>query len=190
MHRMWFRPSLLLAAVSSVIGGLVAGVLVLVVLFGVFPSDRWELPVMELRASATDSTETFAVATGAVAGDVEGIFFLDSLSGDLQCTVFNPTARQFNSVFVRNVMADLQLDATKKPRFLLVTGDIREARRSNLQVGGALVYVVEANSGNFAAYAVPWQRNLFVSGRPQQGELLLLQVGSARTAAVRDSVKE
>ena len=85
-----------------------------------------------------------------------------------------------------NVAADMQLEATKRPRYLMVCAQLRSARRLGPATGTGIVYVVEANSGKFAAYGVPWRHDLFVSGRPQQGELLLLQVGSARTAPVRD----
>ena len=144
------------------------------------------LPITTLHAAASDSTENVVIATGLVTEEIEGLFALDGLSGDLQCTVFNPNAQQFNTVFRTNVVADLQLDATKNPRFLMVTGNIETMRRSNRQVGGCLVYVVEASSGHFAAYAVPWRRDMFLSGRPQAGDLVLLQRGSIRTAVVRE----
>jgi hypothetical protein len=147
----------------------------------------WILPPLPLYASATDSTDSFVVATGAVGEETEGVFFLDALSGDLQCTAFNPTARAFNVWFARNVAADLQLDVTKRPRYLMVTAQIRSTRLLGQQgTGGGIVYVVDAASGKFAAYGVPWRDDLFNSGRPQQGDLVLLHVGSARTATVRE----
>lgn len=149
----------------------------------------WNLPSTPIYASATDSSEDLVIATGSMVDKVEGLFALDALSGDLQCTVFNPTSSVFNTAFRRNVLGDLGLDAAKNPRFLMVTGgiqSIRRASRSGHQLGACLVYVVEANSGNFAVYAVPWRRELFDSGRPQQDELVLVQSGSMRTAAVRE----
>ena len=154
------------------------------------PSDGTQIPwpYRALHASATDSSESFVVATGLVEVGVEAIFFLDALSGDLQCTVYNPRARQFNALFKRNILADLQLEQGKRPQFLLVTGEISKGRYSDFgaQAASCLTYVVEANSGRFAAYAVPWNPNQFSRGQAQAGEMLLLQVGTARTAAVRE----
>lgn len=143
-------------------------------------------PARPIFASATDSTSDLAVATGIIADQVEGFFALDGLTGDLQCLVFNPQSQNFNAVFRRNVLADLQLDATKNPRFLVTTGNVESWRRGTLYVGASFVYVTEATTGRFAAYAVPWRRDLYASGRPQQGELLLVYAGAVRTAVVRD----
>jgi hypothetical protein len=146
----------------------------------------WHLPTTPIYATATDSSKDLVIATGHVAEEIEGLFALDGLSGDLQCTVFNPNANAFNAVYRRNVLADLQLDATKNPQFLMVTGEVLGTRRTTRQMGSSLAYVVETGSGKFAVYAVPWRRDLFISGRAQQGELILLQAGSMRTAAVRE----
>ncbi len=155
---------------------------------GHYPTDErfngW--PYRPIYASTTDSIDDLAVATGVIADEVEGFFALDGLSGDLQCIVFNPQSQNFNAVFRRNVLADLQIDAAKNPRFLLTTGNVESWRRGTLYLGASFVYVTEATSGRFAAYAVPWRRDLFASGRPQQSELLLVQSGSVRTAVVRE----
>ena len=93
-----------------------------------------------------------------------------------------------DSVIVRDgIAADLQIEAGKKPRYLMVTGHMRAARRpTKTGFAECAVYVVEANSGKFAAYTVPWLDTMFRSGRVQMGELVLLGVGSVRTAAVRE----
>lgn len=147
-----------------------------------------QLPVTELQAAATDGTDNFVVATGTLSPDVEGVFLLDALSGDLQFTIFNPASGAFNPPFRRNVAVDLQIEAGKKPRYLMVTGYMTDSRRPGAarNVARCAVYIVEATSGKFAAYTVPWQENLFRSGRPQLGELVLLGVGSVRTAAIRE----
>ena len=149
------------------------------------PPAGWPFSI-PIHASAADSMESLSIATGQVADDIEGLFALDGLSGDLQCTVYNPNTSAFNAVYRKNVVADLQLGATKNPRFLMVTGEVMGTRRGTRQFAASICYVVEANSGRFAAYAVPWRRDLFISGQPQGGELILLYAGSIRTAAVRE----
>jgi len=168
----------LILGLGTVIGALFA--------VGLPPRFELRLPVTELEATATDGADNFVVATGALSADVEGVFFLDALSGDLQFTVFNPGLRAFNPPFIRNVAADLQIEAGKKPRYLMVTGYLRVTRQPIRQpISECAVYIVEATSGKFAAYTVPWQDTMFRSGRPQAGELLLMGVGSVRTAALR-----
>ena len=149
-----------------------------------FPKIAW--PARPIYASATDSTDDLAIATGIIADDVEGFFALDGLTGDLQCLVFNPQSQNFNAIFRRNVLADLQIDAAKNPRFLMTTGNVVSWRRSTLYLAASIVYVTETASGRFAAYAIPWRRDLYASGRPQQGEFMLVQTGTVRTAAVRE----
>ena len=79
---------------------------------------------------------------------------------------------------VTNVFNDLQVQRTKKPRLLMVTG-VSQFIGSN-RPGNCLVYIVDATTGNFAAYAVPWNRQLESTGRPQSGALVALKVGQAR----------
>ncbi len=151
-------------------------------------SATWPFPETLLSATATDSTDNFVVATGLIDTNLEGVFFLDTISGDLQCTVFNPRSASFNALFKRNVTSDLLLEQDKRPKFLLVTGQISLGRFQGLpgQTAGCVAYVVEANSGRFAAYAVPWRTDLFSRGQPQISELFLLQKGEVRTAVVRE----
>ncbi len=153
---------------------------------GGVPCASWRLPEIPIAATATDSSEDIVIATGNLAEGVEGFFALDGLSGDLGCTVYNPSSRAFNTTFRRNVIADLQIGATKNPKFMMVTGTVAGMRRSSQPIASSLVYVVDSTSGRFAVYAVPWRRDLFSSGRAQQGELVLVQAGSVRTAAIRE----
>ncbi len=157
-------------------------------MFGGFGKSDLHLPEELLYASATDSTDKFVVATGPVEAGLEGVFFLDPLSGDLQCTVFNPRAGIFNALFRRNVLVDLKVDKEKRPRFLMVTGLVSSKRQVGLiqSTGGCIAYVVEANSGKYAAYAVPWRSDLASRGQPQANELMLLTAGNVRTAAIRE----
>ena len=171
----------LLTGVGFAVGMLVAG-------FGAGRGSELTIPESLLYASATDSTDKFVVATGPVEPGLEGVFFLDPLSGDLQCTVFNPRAGVFNSVFRRNVLADLQVQKDKRPRFLMVTGLISNKRQTGLvqSTGGCIAYIVESTSGKYAAYAVPWRSDLANRGTPQVNELILLASGNVRTAAIRE----
>jgi len=141
-----------------------------------------------LHATASSESEKFVMSTGFIEQSVEGVFILDTLSGDLQCTAYNSRAGGFNARFGRKILEDLKVGGDKRPEFMMVTGQIQ--LRNVPGIAGSpltcVAYVVEGNTGNFAAYAVPWNTRAYASGNPQQGELILLQAGSAQTAAVRE----
>src|SRR5690554_4145990 len=75
---------------------------------------RW-IQEKPLRASTAAVGESFAMATGAIDQDVEGLYLLDFLTGDLQCVVLNFRTARFNAVFRTNVLNDLGIDPSKKP---------------------------------------------------------------------------
>ncbi len=143
---------------------------------GFFP-----LPETMLHAAATDSTENFAVATGPIDENAEGVFLLDSLTGDLQCTVLNFRTAKFTSFFRTNVLKDLGVEG-KKPEFLLVTGVVQFRTGGTTRPARCVAYVVDATTGRYAAYGVPWSTN---QNRPLIGALGLLDIQDARTAAIR-----
>jgi len=142
-----------------------------------------ELPLQlpaQLQATATSSASTFAIATGLVS-ETEGIFFLDFLTGDLQFMVLNKNGL-WGARFVANVFQDLDVQATKKPNFLMVTGAYSGLRGA----GKSVVYVVDSTTGSFAVYGVPWNRQAEVTGTVQGGNLVVLQKGRARNLQIRD----
>ena len=138
----------------------------------------FEIDGMVLKAAGSDSSDNFSLATGAISDQAEGAFFLDALTGDLQCIIPYPRTGQIGGHFKTNVFNDLQVQRTKKPRLLMVTGDVQFV--GNNRPGNSLVYIVDATTGNFAAYYVPWNRQMESTGRPQNGILVALKVGQAR----------
>lgn len=148
---------------------------------------RITLPEIPLHASATHSGENMAIATGLIDDDVEGLFTLDFVTGDLFCSVLNHRSQQFNARFGTNILEALPLSTPqKRPKYLMVTGLANFERRNQASPGLSVVYVVDANTGQFAAYGLPWHRGMARAERPQVGNLLLLDVGNARRAAIRD----
>jgi hypothetical protein len=123
---------------------------------------------MKLHAMATNSGDTFSMCTGAIADGMEGVFFLDYLTGDLQCMVPNARTGRVGGAYKYNVMADLNVEAgaEKKPQFLMVVAD--------------------ATTGNWVAYSLPWSRQLAATGAPQGGTLLKIGAGKARELALRN----
>jgi hypothetical protein len=161
--------------------GLVIGLIVGVSLSGVLP----QTPV---HAMATHGQDSFAIATGLVQDDIEAIYFLDFLTGDLRAAVLSFQTGKFLSFFTYNVSSDLSQPGAKNPRYLLVTGiaDFKRGFTGNIQPGRSVIYVAEATSGQVAAYALPWSSQLQIAGRPQTGNLVPLDKKKFRNVAIRE----
>ena len=144
-------------------------------------------PHAPLYATATDRQANFAIATGAVEQNLEALYFLDFLTGDLKAAVISPVTRRFTMLYEANILGDLGVDVSKGPQYLIVTGEISvRAVGGNVQPSTAAVYVAELTTGNVVAYAVPWSRAAFTSNVPVRGKLALIDKMTFRTIAVRE----
>jgi hypothetical protein len=159
--------------------GIVLGLIIGLNVQGIWPS-------VPLHASATHGLDKFAIATGLVDSNVEALYFLDYLTGDLRAAVINPKNGRFNSFFTRNIAADFA-GAGRGTGYLLVTGTVDMPRgRSGFQFARSVVYVADATTGQVAAYTIPWNSSAHAAGTQQYGEFQLLDVRPFRTAFVRD----
>lgn len=137
-------------------------------------------------ASATHGADNFAIATGLVDDDIEALYFLDYLTGDLRAAVVSRRNAQFTGFFRYNVLGDFA-GITEAPKFLMVTGQADLPRgRGTSQIGKSLVYVAEASSGQVAAYALPFNSTLNAAGANQVGTFIRVAHGSFRDVYVRD----
>lgn len=145
------------------------------------------LPHAPAHAMATDRQENFAIATGPVDEEMEAVFFLDFLTGELKAAVLSPITGKFNALYQAQIAGDLGVDASKNPKYLLVTG-LAQLRRGGgqIQPGASVVYVAELTSGKVAAYAVPWSRGAANSNIPIKANLVPLDSMQFRTAVIRE----
>lgn len=143
---------------------------------------------LKLKAMASHGAETFAVATGPVDNEVEGLFTLDYLTGDLQCFVVNPRTGKLGGWFKTNIAADLPVESGKKPTYLLVTGAMsaRGGNYSGVKPAGCVCYVVDANSGVFAGYSFGWEQAKVSVGAPQAQKMFVVLSGKARNLEIRE----
>ncbi len=148
----WRKHRVLLALGIGLLGGLVL-------------SGLW--PQTPLHATATDRSDTFAIATGEVDYDTEAVYFLDFLTGDLRAVVLGRMNNGFTGLFGINVATDLTIDTQKNPKFLMVTGKaaLRQAGGSRMRPSGAVCYVAEITSGKMAAYVIPWSSSMQAAGQ-------------------------
>ena len=158
--------------------GLVLGLIVGLNVAGVWPS----IPV---QATATHGQDGFAIATGPLSGEIEAVYVLDYLTGDLKAAVLNLQTGQFMTAYENNVVKDLGGANGKSPRYAMVTG-VADLRRGGLgQMGQSVVYVAEFNSGKLAAYGIPWTTGRENVLGAYKGQLMLLNVVKFRSAEIR-----
>ena len=157
--------------------GMLAGVVTTFALYQ--PAD----PVVELPlfASASDTGETMSLATGPIDDEMEGLFLLDFITGDLACAVLNSRTTKVGALFKTNVIKDLGIEEAKKPAYLMTTGGATfVGRTGSAQPARCVVYVCDQNTGNFGAYSLAWNRTAAQKGVVQSGALILLYKGNAR----------
>jgi hypothetical protein len=152
--------------------GIGLGVVVGLVAAGVWPQTP-------LHATATDRVDSFAMATGQVDEDIEAVYFLDFLTGELNAVAIGKQSGHFTGYFKANVAADMGIDMAKTPRYMMVTGtvDLRRAG-TRMQYSRAVIYIAEVTSGKVAAYAIPWSSGLQQGG--QGGVQPLVPIASTR----------
>lgn len=143
---------------------------------GLVFSGLW--PQTPLYAVATDRIDSFGMATGYVENDIEAVYFLDFLTGDLTAVVLGKQRGTWSGYFHAKVSADLAIDPQKNPRYLMTTGIaiLRRAGGTRVQPSNAMCYVAEVTTGKVAAYAIPWAASMYAAGQPQSGPLALVGV--------------
>jgi hypothetical protein len=142
------------------------------------------LPNTPLHAVSTDRADTYAMATGPVDSEVEAVYLLDFLTGDLGALVLGRQPGVWSGRFVCNVSRDLGIEPGKNYKFLMVTGmaGLRRMGGSRQQFSSAVCYVAEITSGRVAAYTIPWSPPMFAAGQQQAGQLRLVGVTPFRQA--------
>ena len=160
--------------------GLAAGLVV-----GLNVAGLW--PQVPLHAVATHGQDNFAICTGPMDEDVEAIFVLDSVTGDLKAAVLNVQTRRFNTLFEYNVVHDLPTANSKNPQYRMVSGvtNIRQAVAAG-QLGKAVIYVAEVTTGQMVAYGVPWVPGRASSPIQVKATLIPLDRWQYRTTAIRN----
>ena len=163
--------------------GLCAGLAVVVVK----DPSRNDTPSSEilLKATSTDSGGTLTVATGKIDNETEGLYVLDSLTGNLYCRVLLSNG-SVGGHFKTNVLAALEVEQGKQPNLLMVTGEASfTGRVGATRPARSVVHVVDSSSGKFATYSVMWNPGMAGRYEVQGSELKLLDRGTSRTLPIR-----
>jgi hypothetical protein len=172
-----------------VVGLAIGGALAAGVLIGKSSNDAGQAALDELRlkAMASHGAETFAIATGPIDDEVEGLFCLDFLTGELQCFVLNTRGRGLAGWFKTNVVKDMPVEKGKKPTYVLATGSVASrGSYGNARPAASVIYVADANSGVWAAYTFGWAKGAASAGVAQAQEMQLVFAGKARSLEIRE----
>jgi hypothetical protein len=138
-------------------------------------------------ASATQGEDNFSIATGMIGNGIEGLYFLDYLTGDLRAVVLNRRTAKFSGFYQYNIQNDFNVSGSKNPKFLMVTGQVEVPRgRGPTQIGNSAIYIAEATTGQVNAYAIEWSSAKYAAGKIDQGTFTLLDGEQLRTTFVRD----
>ena len=149
-----------------------------------------QFPPMPLNAGTATRTKSLSMATGSIDGNVEGLFLLDHLTGNLQCWVLGPRNGAVGGYYTANAAQDLAGGSkTGAPEYMMVTGDFffTGGNAGNLAPGQTVCYVGDATTGNVVGYGLIYDKQAIRKGIPQKGNLKLVCKGTARTeASTRD----
>jgi hypothetical protein len=146
-------------------------------------------PELRLRASAAHGSDTFAIATGPVDPNVDGVFCLDFLTGDLTGYVLHPRNGKFFAKFHANVTRQLEVEQGKTPKYALAVGRFSNvATYTNVKPGASVVYVADCNTGRVAAYGFPWDKSITTNPPTSVVEvpMIPLDYAEARKLKLRD----
>ena len=148
-------------------------------------SNSLELP-LELQAATSARSDSLSMATGAIEGQVEGLWLLDHVTGNLQCWVLNPRTGGVAAIYSKNVTGDLAVGNVADADLMMVTGVfLYDGRRlGNARPGQCICYVAEAKSGNVVGYGFFFNNNVKKQGGVQAGPLEIVCKGKVRQQAV------
>jgi len=164
---------------------LVLGLFAGLVLTGLWHGGPWQNVMVD--ASATHGQENWAIATGMIGNGIEGLYFLDYLTGDLRAVLLNRRTARFSGFYQYNIQNDFNLTASKNPKFLMVTGLVEVPRgRGPTQIGNSAIYIAEATTGQVNAYAIQWSSAMYAAGKTEQGTFARLDGAQLRTTFIRD----
>lgn len=180
--RRWFKGNRWAWLLVGLLAGLSVGGVACMLAAGYWPQTP-------LHAVATDRYQSFAIATGPVDGEVEALYFLDFLTGDLRAVVLGYNSGKFQAFYQYNILKDFGIQpGGAAPQFLMVTG-VADISRGGARVrpSRSVVYIAEINSGIAAAYAIPWDRNAASTNQLIQSSLVPVDITRFRTAVIRPS---
>ncbi len=128
-----------------------------------------------------------SIATGRIDNDVEGLFILDHLTGNLIVYVLNARSGQAGAIYRTNVLNDLGAQGKADAELLMVTGsfDFTSIRRTGQdRYAQCICYVAESSSGHVAGYTFAFNPTVASRGEPQTGAIVKVFDFTARDEGI------
>ena len=113
-----------------------------------------------------------SIATGLLDDNIESIYVLDHLTGNLKCWFMSPRTGEVVAEFATNVTGDLG-PADGDSDFAMCTGlfYFANARTGQQNYAQSVCYIADSNSGAVVGYTMLYNRTALSKGTVQRGEL-------------------
>jgi hypothetical protein len=162
------------------VAGLAGGLVIGLNLAGLWPQ-------APLHAVATHGQENFAICTAPLDMDIEGVFILDDVTGDLKGAALNLQMRRITTYFEYNITQDLPTTNVKNAHYRIVSGMANI--RQNVVAGNlanSVLYVAEVTTGQVVVYGIPWIQGRASAPTQIKTTLVPLDRWQFRTTAIRN----
>lgn len=146
-----------------------------------------QLPPMELMAGTAARTKSLSMATGLIDNNVEALFVLDHLTGNLQCWLLNTKTGNVGGIYRASAATDLAVAGKSgTPEYIMTTGNFffRGGTSGSNTPANSICYIGDANTGNVVGYSLTYNEQALNRGIAANGALKLICKGAARTANV------
>ena len=156
--------------------------------FGTRPVNLPSILPSLLHADSASGGKAVSTATGRIDDDLEGLFILDHLTGNLICVMISPRTGLEAGIYQANVTTQLGADKIGDLDFVMTTGFNAfgsAGRTDNRRPAQCVCYVVEGNSGRALGYSLSFNRTGLQQGVVQNGQLDLIWQGSFRADNIR-----
>ncbi|MDA7875293.1 hypothetical protein N9A77_00875 [bacterium] len=146
-----------------------------------------QLPPLDLMAGTAARTKSLSMATGLIDNNVEALFVLDHLTGNLQCWLLNTKTGNVGGIYRASAATDLAVAGKSgTPEYIMTTGNFffRGGSSGNAKPANSICYIGDANTGNVVGYSLTYNEQALNRGGAVNGALKLICKGAARTAIV------
>ena len=115
-----------------------------------------EMPPIQLNAASAARSKSISMATGLIDNNVEGLFVLDHISGNLQCWVLSPRTGQVGGVYRANIYQAMGTVKGGEADFVMTTGNFffTGNNSGNVAPGQSVCYVADTKTGKVVGFGL------------------------------------
>ena len=130
--------------------------------------------------------KSLSLATGRVENNIEALYGLDHLTGNLFCWILNPSSGEIAAEYQFNVKQALGV-AAGEADYVLTTGfmDFSIQKTGSVRTAQSVAYIGEGNSGKVVGILLWYDRQALSRGEAGSGELQLISSAMTRAAGAR-----